>query len=493
MPYAAPGEPLPVDPAPRLMREATLVFSIVFAACLFGILTRPLDFLAALWPANAILLGVLVRRPAQASPWNWLAATIGFVAADLATGGGLGTTVWLTAANLAGVASGYLLFRRLGENDQRLRRPLSVPYLFAICVAAATSAAIVGSGAGQTYFSQDWFHGFAFWFVTELANYIIILPVILTAPSTLATWRRRWKTRRLADLAKAGPILALVCSTIAAVVIGGPGAIAFPIPALLWCALSYSLFFTVVLTLLVCIAKMIDVSVGTPALPIPTSFIDTTMSLRFGITLLALGPLTVASINLARDELLRKLDYAVNHDALTDALTRSAFMNRANEILAARSWGHPPSAAVLMLDIDYFKQVNDRYGHAAGDKTLVAFASTVGSALRSGDILGRLGGEEFAVLLRNIGQDHATAIAERLRAKTENLAIALADGQIVRVTVSIGMTCWSHPTDASLEQLLSLADQALYQAKASGRNQVRDLGSHAPGSAMRLPGATGPT
>ncbi|WP_394236163.1 GGDEF domain-containing protein [Pseudomonas anguilliseptica] len=468
--------PLPSpDPSPTLLRvlaSALLVAGVVFIASLFGILTRPLGFLAAFWPANAILLGLFVRFPRLASRWGWLAAIGGYMAADLLTGGKLPLTLWLTAANLVGVATGFWLFRRLEPADRMLRRPQSVLYLFGICLLAAVPTALVGAGIAPVAFGQSLLTGLEFWFTTELVNSLVVLPVILTAPVwSLKAMRigrpvRRWR----ADLLHLAPLLALILSIVAGLLVRGPGAIAFPIPALLWCALTYSLFGTVLLTLAVSICILIAVSTGVLHAPPSSEFIYSTLSVRLGVIFLALGPLTVASINAARNELLRTLDYAANHDSLTGTLLRRAFIER-SEACIAQQRQRSASVAVLMLDIDHFKRINDQYGHASGDTALIEFVAAITPALRAEDLLGRLGGEEFAVLMPDVSLDAALRVAERLRSQVQAHPVALDSGETINLTVSIGLN-WQADAGTELRAMLLSADQALYQAKAAGRNQT---------------------
>ena len=121
---------------------AVCVAGIVFAASLFGILTRPDGMLAVLWPANALLTAAFVRGRAMNTPLGWCAAFIAYMAADLLTGNDIYTAIWLTGANLAGVAVGVILLRRLSVEDRNLRRPQSVQYLCLTGAGAALAAAI---------------------------------------------------------------------------------------------------------------------------------------------------------------------------------------------------------------------------------------------------------------------------------------------------------------------------------------------------------------
>jgi diguanylate cyclase (GGDEF)-like protein len=125
---------------------------------------------------------------------------------------------------------------------------------------------------------------------------------------------------------------------------------------------------------------------------------------------------------------------------------------------------------VAIIDIDHFKRINDRFGHAVGDDVLKAVAAAMRMACRDSDLLGRYGGEEFAVLLRGIPPAHVAAAVERLRAAVAGVAVA-HDGDTIAPTASIGVACLS-PDDRDFDKLLIRADRALYEAKAQGRNRV---------------------
>ena len=138
------------------------------------------------------------------------------------------------------------------------------------------------------------------------------------------------------------------------------------------------------------------------------------MSIRLGIALMAIAPITVASVMSVRNQLLMGLQHMATHDPLTDLLNRRAFADIAGKKISAAARLNQP-VAFLMLDIDHFKSINDTYGHGAGDQVLSKLAASMRSGLREDDVLGRLGGEEFAVLLGGCTPEQATVIAERVR------------------------------------------------------------------------------
>jgi diguanylate cyclase (GGDEF)-like protein len=125
---------------------------------------------------------------------------------------------------------------------------------------------------------------------------------------------------------------------------------------------------------------------------------------------------------------------------------------------------------VLLADLDHFKSINDRFGHAVGDRVLQVFAETASGTLGAGDLLGRLGGEEFAALLYDTDREKAVAVAERMRTAFAEAA-SMVDGHSVGATVSIGLVV-DQGAPFDLPALLALADEGLYVAKERGRNRV---------------------
>lgn len=155
-------------------------------------------------------------------------------------------------------------------------------------------------------------------------------------------------------------------------------------------------------------------------------------------------------------------------DSLTGLANREHAMTLGEEsIKAAREGGL--AACVIMMDIDFFKKVNDTYGHPTGDAVLKAVASTMKTALRGHDVVGRYGGEEFIIFLRGPRSDEFWSVAERLRLTVASRPIH-GEGNVVPVTISQGMAV-AGPND-TLADLIKRADEALYKAKNSGRNRV---------------------
>jgi len=181
-------------------------------------------------------------------------------------------------------------------------------------------------------------------------------------------------------------------------------------------------------------------------------------------------------------------------DPLTGLPNRRSFMEEAAR-LTERHRSHPKPVTVLLMDMDHFKSINDRFGHAIGDQVLEVFAETVRQSVRSTDLISRLGGEEFAAVLYDISREKAFAVADRIRTSFAQAALEVDDHPIA-ATVSIGLAhCELEAFE--LGELLAQADRALYVAKERGRNRVEtaslDLyrgGDERPAAASALAAST---
>jgi diguanylate cyclase (GGDEF)-like protein len=183
-----------------------------------------------------------------------------------------------------------------------------------------------------------------------------------------------------------------------------------------------------------------------------------------------LFPISIAFILLAMAKERAELSHknAAKLDPLTGLPNRRAFLQDAEQ-LRAMQIARGQAIAVLMIDLDHFKSINDRFGHSVGDRVLQIFANTAREHLRAFDLVGRLGGEEFAVVIANGDGENATMVAERIRSDFA-AAAGLVDGHAVQATASVGVALIDRPADEV--SLLGEADKALYRAKDLGRNRV---------------------
>ncbi|WP_150623148.1 GGDEF domain-containing protein [Pandoraea captiosa] len=197
--------------------------------------------------------------------------------------------------------------------------------------------------------------------------------------------------------------------------------------------------------------------------------------LFLGMATLTLPCLSVGMVLLAHDRLVDRMERLATYDDLTGVLARRAFIARA-EALALGTAGNAPlktplnaPLSVAILDIDNFKSVNDRYGHASGDRALAHVASLIARSVRAGDVVGRIGGEEFAVLLPDASKAEAGRLVERVRAAVAESGTCVPNRDVVP-TLSAGVDTFA-PGD-TLATVMAGADAALYAAKANGRNCV---------------------
>src|SRR5215210_3532638 len=228
-------------------------------------------------------------------------------------------------------------------------------------------------------------------------------------------------------------------------------------------------------TIIVLLSQMVALSVRLPAVILTplTATHDFFRSPTFAVMAFATVLYTITfaflliSMTKERGELRHKTAALI--DPLTGLANRRAFLADADDFIARNAQRSEP-LTVMLADLDRFKAVNDRFGHAIGDRVLRVFADTVTRTLRPADLSGRLGGEEFVVLMPNTGLADATLLAERIRLSFAEAACIVA-GETVGSTVSIGIAT-SSDAAMRIDDLMVAADRALYRAKADGRNRV---------------------
>jgi len=167
-----------------------------------------------------------------------------------------------------------------------------------------------------------------------------------------------------------------------------------------------------------------------------------------------------------------KLERLANFDSLTGLYNRRAILGKLHELINLAN-RYKEDFSLVMLDIDHFKRVNDRYGHLTGDEVLEKIAALIRRNIRDTDTVGRYGGEEFIIILPQTNLSSAWGVAERLRTIIEKAEMKDPAGTVFAITVSQGLAGWERDEDAT--SLISRADEALYKAKEKGRNRVQIL------------------
>lgn len=445
----------------------------VFIAALIGILTRPVGFLAPLWPANAVLAAILLRVSPNLRLPALAGAFLGFQAGGFAAGDAAWHALQLTASNMVSAVTFAFVFFSLSRGEVGLSQVRSVAALAAATIIAAAVAGVVGGPVSSAMTTVSYFDAWRTWFASEFMNYFVLMPGLIAI-----SWPLRWPTmERLREVTTGPalmPVLTVVVTLLVSIVVH-PFALVFSVPALTWAALALPLATTCVLIVAYTTIVMLALSRGLYDFG-PAGLTDPLIAaVHLGIAMTALAPVLVAAATSERRRQFAELEQSARLDPLTQALNRGAFLQQSTLLAEQQRQRSAPLTAIL-LDVDHFKQINDLHGHAAGDQALVSLSAVIRRSIRTGDLFGRLGGEEFALMLPDAEMTQARVVAERIRDQVERLEIRLDDGTVVKMTVSVGGAV-SVQSDDGLTEMLSLADKAMYEAKRVGRNRaiVRDL------------------
>jgi diguanylate cyclase (GGDEF)-like protein len=451
--------------AGNVVKGALFTSLIVFVAATLGIHTRVYFELASLWPANAVMLGILAIKPRNNNLPTWILCAVAFMAADLISGADLMMAAMLNGANLIGIATGVALIELWARRFFPIEQPTGVILLYTVILGASVGCGVTGAFIGGPLFGMSWQDAFFLWMATDFVNYAIFLPMVV-GPYIFAreTFREKpnWTERSLA-------VASLIASCCMMIPVGGAGALALYVPALIWCSILFPPLLSFALSATAATWTLIAVPLGIVALH-PSELDLTawqTASFRIGVGMITLGALAVALFNSFWRRAHGELQYRANHDHLTGLLNRAQFSLSAETAIANQRPGVVSIA--LAIDIDHFKSINDTYGHPIGDKVLQQVSQELAAGLRRGDVIGRVGGEEFMIVLPNLDLARGLVVAERIRDKVATQPVPHL-GTTISTSISIGLVEFTSPTN--LPRMLSLADEALYEAKGSGRNRV---------------------
>lgn len=436
-----------------------------------GTLTRSPSSFALVWPANALLLGIFLRKPEMAGTTGWIAIALGFLAANLLTNDEPLVMLWLTSANMLGIATGYLLFQLLPPQEQRLERASGLLYLAGISGAAALAGAIAGAGSTPAVLDHPAWAGFTLWVGTEWLSFVTLLPVILTAPSLRRLIQPTYRPRRIRWHAyqQLLPALAFLALTALSAVSGDRMMMTWlPLLALLWCGYRYPVFPTTLLALVYACWQLFHVWESLLLAPVqPADTIELAL-LRTGLGTIILLPTLVALHQRHQRRTQRHLENQTMLDPLTQVFSSNAFQAKGNLALDALS-RQGLSATIGVLDIDQMRAFNARRDHVTGDAAICAVAQFLRQNLRQDDLLGRVGDDEFAFIAAYISEADALRLADRLCA---GIAASYpgAEDPATRLTISLGLLHTSQVPPSDLGLCLAAARHALRDAKNKGGN-----------------------
>ena len=453
------------------LNRAIILFALAMMLSTIGLESRNLASLSLFWPSNAILLGLLIRFPSLDKPSTLVVLYLGMLSTDILYGTQVMIAIGLDIANILFIATArWVLLSNHFFTRGHPRRLQALLHVFPASLLGAAACALVGAIVSERYFEDELFKAWFSWFSEQMSTSILLLPLVISLP-------RRDELVHLVTALRDStvlPLLALVLTTVTGIWVGGGGSLLFPLPALLWCAISYPLFITCFLTLITGISEIILVAGNVLNIQGKDDLfrIDSLSSARLGVAAMLISPLIVALSTASNRKLVARITKRADYDFLTGALTRSGLASKLETLVTPRNRPQGFFGAVFVIDIDRFKNINDTYGHASGDYVLAKTVECIRQGLPTSALVCRMGGEEFLVLIEGISQPRAFLLANRLRHSIEENQILL-EGNDLSVTVSIGISALNINNVNSLDESITKADEQLYLAKSSGRNQVR--------------------
>lgn len=457
--------------------RAALLAAVYFAAgktsLMFAI---PPGYATAVWPPSGIALAALLLLGNRVWPGIWLGATLVNLTVASSPFAALAIGSGNTLEALAGAA---LVRRYLSATPPYFDRVRNVVKFVVAAAACSTVAATVGVAAlalaravSWPDIMQNWFT----WWHGDTAGVIIVAPLILN-------WKLRhniiWS--RAKKLEVAGFVVALLLTAILVFSDGNRQASSLPLtflilPLIIWAAFRFSRREVTTAGVVVCSIAVWYTIENRGPFAYDTLNLSLMLLLAFISTIVATGMMLSAAVDersRAMDKLARAMQ-ELQQLASTDPLTGLANRRHLWEFLQRewmRSRRSGNALAVIMMDLDHFKRINDEHGHEAGDAVLTEVATLLKAQVRGSDIACRFGGEEFALVLPDAKHEVVQRRAEGIRASIGRLELSYRGQPLGGITASFGVALYPvHAADP--ESLLRASDRALYEAKAAGRDRV---------------------
>ena len=422
------------------MRDALVLFTLTLLLHFFGAMLRLVQELSFFWPLNAVMAGIFARYIWLNRSYFYAICFAAMLVYDgLTSRWGMGLASFLiNFSNIVFIVTLAQLILWDKRRADSMPGPINALSLFCYCLLAALLCAAVGALG-----SVD----------VERATFIPQLAF------------GRFRLRQLL------PAIALVLSIVLGVAVGGAGSITFPLPALIWCAIRYPLPLTCLLTFITGISEILLVANSLIHLTPDTRMQPWQLfSTRLGIAAMLISPIIVASSVEAINNLVKQLALRADFDFQTRVYSRSGL----SEALKRQPLSEDKRLTVMVLDIDGFKQVNDRWGHECGDCVLAQFAQQVRLLVGEEGMVARIGGEEFAVAALTSSEWDGQVLAEKIRQGIESQTFTWGQYKI-QLTVSMGLEsqplATARVTDL-FNQLLMEADDSMIRAKRAGRNRI---------------------
>lgn len=456
----------------QLRRRATPGLLVALGAAYIALslavwqIADPTETSAPWWPAAGLTLGVLCR--VRRADWPAVLAVVfaADVVADLIQGAAFVTSLgWATANTVEPLLGALAMAWVFRDQMPNIETPGNVLRFFGVAALAGPPiGALIGGATSALTYDLDLLESWRLWYIGDTLGILLVAPAVLYAPQIRAAVDRRFVA------------MVAVTAAIALVIFFAPSDLDLArtylvTPALVLAALWFGAPGAIVTALVT--AVIADVASALGRGPFALEDGDTTALADLQL-FTAVELLTIFLVVALRAQLLTARAQAdlLSEEQLRDPLTGTGSRIRIeNELAAATSQpvvgDSPPSSAVLFLDLDAFKPVNDRYGHAVGDEVLRIVARRLDEAVRESDTVGRVGGDEFVVVCRDITPGELDRLAVRL---SETIAAPMRiDGHDIAVGASIG-TSWAKGAETSPSDLLRSADVDMYRRKLGRRN-----------------------
>jgi diguanylate cyclase (GGDEF)-like protein len=473
------------DSAPSVQRMPHLwqaaLLTALLAAVYFGaaklslLLAIPPGYATAVWPPSGIALAATLLLGNRVWPGVWLGAAL----ANYTVNSSLALAMAMGTGNALEALAGAALIRHFIGAPRRFERARDVVVFVAIaalsCTIAATIAVLSMTTMGLVSWPQflpNWWT----WWQGDLAGIIIVTPLVLT-------WRLRraapWSPRKMLEAACFGSLLAIVTLLIFSkdTRISSQFPLTFAIlPFMIWAAFRFSQRIVTTAIAFVSVFAIHHTINGIGPFPL-WSLNEALLTLLAFISTMVVTGLVLSALRIERARALHELErtlIGLREQAVTDPLT-GLYNRRYLWEFLRREWVRAKrkdeSLAVIMIDLDHFKRINDAHGHPAGDFVLVAVAGLLRNQIRSSDIVCRYGGEEFALVLPEASLGNVRLRAEHIREAIKRLNLTHQGVPLGRITASLGVALFPHHAD-NPDSLIRAADKALYEAKNVGRDRT---------------------
>lgn len=426
----------------------------------------PLQVGMNFWPSAGLNLGVLLLVPTRRWPWAVAAIAVAEALSDQLQGYSLGITFWFMASNCMEPLVGAAVIRFWGSRGGALVPVRGLLEFIALGVVIGPTVGGALGTIGTTIAGGDFLESWPRFMVGDALGVLVVAPVLLSV--------QRWKNDRPVRTAIAPTIATLVVSALALHAWPGGWDTVTPylvIPPLTWAALRSGVRGASWSILAMGQVANLAVAAGTEPFVATTDTGYTVTLLQAYLGIVASTTLILASATSElsdRDAVEAALRHQAMHDPLTGLPNRLFLADRLAEFLA-RARADGLNVAMCVVDIDSFKQVNDSFGHPVGDELLVSSAQRLQSAVRGSDIVARVGGDEFVILIDGASDQAIEAVTSRVIELLSSPALIL--GHHIHASVSVGVAVTDGGAD--FDTLYRNADAALYQAKSKGRNQVQ--------------------